>query len=220
MPITHVGHACLLLETEGARVLLDPGAFTHGFEELTGLDAVLVTHAHLDHYDAERLPLLLEANDGARLIAEPEVAAELKRVGLEAEPLHPGESTSVGDLAVSAVGGLHAVIHDDVPRIGNVGLLFSGEGEPTFFHPGDSYETAPAGVDVLGVPLSAPWAALRETVDFLRSVAPAVAFPIHDATLSTIGRGLYLRNLSALAPEGTQVRDLAGAGAVRLESFG
>jgi L-ascorbate metabolism protein UlaG (beta-lactamase superfamily) len=214
MRLTHIGHSCLLLEIAGVRVLIDPGAFTHGFEELTDLDAVLVTHAHLDHYDAERLPQLLEANDEARLVAEPEVAAELRRTGLDAAALHPGESTSVGPLTVSAVGGLHAVIHDDIARIGNVGIVFAAEGEPTFFHPGDSYETAPEGVDVLGVPLSAPWAALKETVDFVRAVAPRVAVPIHDGILNPTGRGVYLRNLGLLKPEQTELRDLAGAGAV------
>ena len=216
MRLTHIGHACLLLEVDGVRVLIDPGAFTHGFEELTGLDAVLVTHAHIDHYDTERLPTLLEANDGARLIAEPEVAVELNRVGLEATPLHPGESTAIGGLTVTATGGLHAVIHDDIPRIGNVGLVVTADGEPTFFHPGDSYESAPPGIDVLGVPLSAPWAALKETVEFVRAVAPRIAVPIHDGLLNPTGRGVYLRNLGLLGPERTEVRDLAGAGAAGL----
>jgi L-ascorbate metabolism protein UlaG (beta-lactamase superfamily) len=217
MLLTHIGHACLLLEVADVRVLLDPGAFTHGFEELTGLGAVLITHAHVDHYDAERLPALLDANDGARLIAEPEVAVELNKVGLEASPLHPGESSAIGGLTVSAVGGVHALIHEDIPRIGNVGMVFRADGEPTFFHPGDAYDTAPEGVDVLGVPLSAPWCALKETVEFVRAVAPRVAFPIHDATLSAIGRPLYLRNLGALAPDGMQLRDLAGAGPTALD---
>jgi len=74
MLVTHIGHACLLIEAAGVRVLLDPGSFSHGFEELSGLDAVMITHAHPDHYDAERLPALLEANEGARLIVEPEHA--------------------------------------------------------------------------------------------------------------------------------------------------
>jgi L-ascorbate metabolism protein UlaG (beta-lactamase superfamily) len=216
MFITHIGHSCLLIETGGARVLVDPGMFTRGFEELSGLDAVLITHAHLDHYDAERLPLVLEANDGAQLIAEPEVSAELKRIGLDVTPLHPGESAAVGELTVTAAGGVHALIHEDLPRIGNVGLLFAAEGEPTFFHPGDSYAAIPAGVDVLGVPLSAPWTALKETIAFVRAVAPKIAIPIHDGTLSAPGRAVYLRHLDSLSPESTELRDLAGAGPTAL----
>ena len=213
MRLTHLGHSCLLVEAGDARVLVDPGVFSHGFEELTGLDAIVVTHAHLDHYDAERLPVLLEANDGVRLVAEPEIAVELTRVGLEAVPLHPGDGLQVAGLTLSAVGGVHAMIHEDVPRIGNVGVLFTADGEPTLFHPGDAYEAVPDGVDVLGVPLAAPWAALKETVDFVRSVSPAVAVPIHDALLGTAGRGTFLRILGQLTGEKTELRDLAGSGA-------
>ena len=32
--ITHFGHACVLLETGTARLLLDPGVWSHGFEDL------------------------------------------------------------------------------------------------------------------------------------------------------------------------------------------
>lgn|SRR5690349_8045052 len=215
MFITHIGHSCVLVESAGARVLVDPGVFSHGFEELTGLDAIVVTHAHVDHYDAERLPALLDANDGVRLVAEPEVATELVRVGLDAAPLHPGESTTLGGLELTAVGGVHALIHEEIPRIGNIGVLLSGEGEPSFFHPGDSYETLPDGVDVLGVPLSAPWTALRETVEFVRGVAPRIAVPIHDGTLSAPGRTIYLRNLTNLTPD-VSLRDLSGAGRVEV----
>jgi L-ascorbate metabolism protein UlaG (beta-lactamase superfamily) len=116
----------------------------------------------------------------------------------------------VGDVAVTAVGSRHAVIHDDIPRIGNVGLVVQAPGVPTLLHPGDSYETTPSGIDVLAVPLNAPWSAFKETVDFVRAVAPATAFPIHDGLLNGVGRALYLRQLTALGH--TEVLDLAGAG--------
>lgn len=216
MRITHIGHACLLVETGGARVLLDPGTFATGWWELTDLDAILVTHAHPDHVDSERLPLLLEANPVARLVAEPELAAEMRKVGHDAAPLHPSETVDVAGVGVRAVGGDHAVIHEEIPRIGNVGFVLTGPGEPAFFHPGDCYDASPNDVDVLALPLSAPWAKFSETADFLRAVAPRVAVPIHDAVLSPAGREVYLRQTRALAPEGTDVRDLAGAGAVEL----
>ena len=214
MRLTHLGHACLLVETGGARILLDPGTFASGWEALTGLDAVLITHAHPDHVDQERLPQLLQRNVSARLLTEPELSAELAKAGVDAQPLHSGEAVDLGGVTVTGQGGRHAVIHADIPRIGNVGMLVRADGEPTLFHPGDAYEYAPEGVDVLAVPLNAPWCAFKETADFTRAVGPSVAVPIHDGLLNETGRGLYLRQLDALG--GAQVRDLRGAGGVEV----
>jgi L-ascorbate metabolism protein UlaG (beta-lactamase superfamily) len=203
--ITRIGHSCLLVETGGARVLVDPGNFTPGWEETSGLDAVFVTHQHADHLDRDRLPVLLGRNPGARLITEPGVAEQLAgTVERDAEALAAGASTTVGGVTVTGVGGRHAVIHEDIPRIGNVGLLVAADGEPTLFHPGDMIDTAPDGVDVLAVPLNAPWCAAKETATFLRAVGAPAALPIHDALLSPAGRATYLRVLGGLLPERTQ----------------
>jgi L-ascorbate metabolism protein UlaG (beta-lactamase superfamily) len=111
------------------------------------------------------------------------------------------------------VGGEHALIHDDIPRVGNVGLLIAGPGGPLMFHPGDSYSTVPEGVDVLLLPLTAPWSSIRETVAFARAVAAPEAVPIHDGGASPGGRAVYLRLVGSLV-DGVRLRDLAGAGAV------
>ena len=208
MRLTHVGHACVLVEVAGARLLIDPGTFAEGWEGLTGLDAVLMTHTHPDHCDRDRLPGLLAANPRAAVAAEPELAGELSTAGLPVRSMAAGEHLAVGDVNVSAVGGRHAIIHRDIPRVGNVGLLVQAPGEPTLLHPGDSYEATPSGVDVLAVPLNAPWSAFKETVEFVRTVGPRLAFPIHDGLLNERGRALYLRQLTALGQ--TDVRDLAG----------
>jgi L-ascorbate metabolism protein UlaG (beta-lactamase superfamily) len=216
MRITHLGHACLLVEIDGARLLIDPGTFSTGFEELTELDAVVITHQHADHVDVEKLPVLLEANDRALLLAEPETAADLTAAGIAAQPLHPGEEHEVCRVPLRVLGGQHAVIHPDVPRVGNVAVLLgtsrSQGGQGLLMHPGDAYDVTPEGVDVLALPLSAPWAKVSETVDFLRAVRPAVAVPVHDCLLQPGARGLYLGLCTRLAPEGTQVTDLAGQG--------
>jgi L-ascorbate metabolism protein UlaG (beta-lactamase superfamily) len=204
MQVTHFGHSCVLLDTGAARILFDPGSFSSGFEDVTGLDAVLVTHQHPDHLDRERLPRLLAENPDARLVVDPGTAEQLADVSHET--VTPGETVQVGGSRVQVLGGQHAVIHPDIPVIPNNAYLVDG----TVLHPGDSLTAVPPEpLDVLLLPTAAPWQKLSEAVGYLRQVAPRTAVPIHQGILAV--PGMYYGHFERLGPEKTTLKVLDAA---------
>ncbi|MGX7728034.1 MBL fold metallo-hydrolase [Rhodococcus sp. 2H158] len=206
MRLTHFGHSCLLVEHLGATILFDPGNFSHGFEGITGLDAILVTHQHPDHADPARLPALVEANPGAALYADPQTAAQL---GGGWKAVHPGDAFTVGDVHVRGTGGRHAVIHPELPVIDNTAyLLGDAENPARLLHPGDSLYIPNERVDVLALPAAAPWLKIWESVDYLRAVNPRVAVPIHQGIVAEQATGIFYGRYSEMAPEGTEFRVL------------
>lgn len=197
MRIIKFGHACLRLEQGASRVVLDPGVFTDR-EAVDGATAVLVTHEHPDHLDVDHLraadaPIwTIAAVAGQITEAAPDL---VERVTVVA----PGDQLDLG-LAVTVVGEQHAVIHRDLPRVDNSGYLVSGGGT-SLFHPGDALTGPGRPVDVLCVPVSAPWLKVSEAVDFARAVGAPRNLAIHDRVYSEAGLGIVDGHLGRLLGE-------------------
>lgn len=196
MELTHFGHSCLLAQFGVARLLFDPGTFSHGFEGITGLSAILITHQHPDHADPNRLPALVEANPGAALYADPQTAAQL---GGAWRPVHVGDEFSVGELSIRGAGGRHAVIHPEIPVIDNISFLIGDADHPVrLMHPGDALFVPDEPVEVLAAPAAAPWMKISEAVDYLRAVAPRHAVPIHQGIITPDARGIFYGRLAEM----------------------
>jgi L-ascorbate metabolism protein UlaG (beta-lactamase superfamily) len=206
MRITKFGHACVRLEHDGHVVVVDPGVFT-GVEALDGAGAVLITHEHPDHY----LPDHLRATD-VPVFTIDAVAARIREdapdVAERVTVVSPGEEFDAG-LPVRAVGELHAVIHPELPRFHTSGYVLTA-GEIGIYHPGDAL-TLPGGpVDLLCVPVSAPWMKASDGIDFAREVRAPRNLAIHDRVYSEAGLGIVDGHMNRFLPgEGLEYVRLA-----------
>lgn len=202
MRITKYGHSCLHIVDEQASILTDPGVFSGPFEQLTGLTAILLTHQHPDHVDPKRLAAVLATNPDARLYADPDTATALVGHDIEAIAVHTGDDLADLGTRVEAWVVDHAIIYGDLPGITNACYLVGDR----LFLPGDSFTLPGRDVDILAVPVSAPWMAVKEAIDYLHEVAPAVAVPIHEKVLANPAMVYGL--IDRLGPESTRWMDL------------
>lgn len=208
MKITHFGHACVLVEIERdggtVRLLFDPGAYSTDFEGVRDLDAVLITHEHPDHVDVARLAPLIAENPTAWLIVDPGSSKLLQDAGMGHKTVGKGDSITVAGVSIQVLAGDHAVIHPDLPCAHNNGYLVDGR----LLHPGDAFVLPPQPVDILLLPTGGPWMKVSEAIDYLRSVAPRTAIPIHQAGLAAVHEQLHQQLFRNLAPERCSIQVL------------
>jgi L-ascorbate metabolism protein UlaG (beta-lactamase superfamily) len=197
MTITKFGHCCLLLEINGKRILIDPGRFSDKQNELFDIDIVLITHEHADHYHSESVAAILKNNPEATVVTNTSVAALLQSLGVTAHVLEGRSEATVANIPLAAYDGEHVEIFENFGLVQNTGYLIAD----TFFFPGDAYTVPDKKVAVLALPVAGPWCKVSEAIRYGLAVGAQCAIPVHDATLSEIGRavtyGHFERELGA-----------------------
>jgi L-ascorbate metabolism protein UlaG (beta-lactamase superfamily) len=185
MRLTKFEHAGLLLEQDGQKLFVDPGSFTSPLTDTANAAAVVITHEHPDHWTPEQLNRVLDLSPDAVIFAPEGVAKAATDFAITV--VKPGDTVEAGPFTLRFFGGRHAVIHESIPVVDNVGVLVND----ALYYAGDSF-SIPEGVevDVLAAPAGAPWMKVAETMDYVLAVKPKRAFPTHEMVLSRAGKDM------------------------------
>ena len=195
MRLTKLGHSCVRLEKDGATLVIDPGRWSEAADALSGASAVLVTHEHPDHLDADAVRAALAGNPGLNLWANTSVAGQFRDFGARVHTVDHGNIFSAAGFDVHVYGHDHAQVYREIPIVINTGFAVDGE----VFHPGDSLTVPEDRVPTLLLPIAAPWLKAAEMIDYAREVAPQRAYAIHDAILNANGIDLMQQMMQVAA---------------------
>jgi L-ascorbate metabolism protein UlaG (beta-lactamase superfamily) len=186
MKLTKYGHACFTVQKDASSLIVDPGSWSTDLVVPDNVTAVVVTHEHPDHFDITQLRVIAAQNPDVVVYAPASVTSQIGEISTQT--VTPSETIEVGSFTLHFIGGTHATIHQDYhPPFENVGVIINS----TLYHPGDSLVVPTQPIDVLSLPITAPWEKVSESIDFLTAVKPRLAFPCHDAILSVEGISLY-----------------------------
>jgi L-ascorbate metabolism protein UlaG (beta-lactamase superfamily) len=235
--LTYLGHATVLIELDGVRLLTDPvlrrqvgplwrGAPRPHVAPLTDLDAILISHLHLDHYDPPSLRLL---GRDTPIVAPLGCARSLRWRGFtDVREMAPGDRLTIGAIEVVAVEARHrGNRHLLARRTPSLGYVVSGSRD--IYFAGDTAlfdgmsELWPERLDVALLPIAGLGPRVREhehlspahAVQAVRLLNPRVVVPIHWGTYHFPGTallrmgpdvhrrapGAFLREAEAIGPD-------------------
>ena len=105
MKITKFPQSCLLIETKGKKILIDPGNLKYKEEYLARwneADIILITHKHPDHCYVEVLEKL---NSNIKIYANSEVQKTYPN--LKINVVKQGDEIELGDIKIEVVHAIH-----------------------------------------------------------------------------------------------------------------
>lgn len=180
MNITKFGHCCLVLKSEAGTILTDPGTFTtEEIKSVQGIDIILITHEHADHFHIESIETVLRNNPKAVVVSNSAVAKLLAEKNIACTVVGDTQSATVAGQLIEGYGKDHAVIYGTMGLVENTGYFVAGK----FYFPGDSFYDPKRPIDVLALPTAGPWMKIGEAIDFAKKLKPRVAFPVHDGMI-------------------------------------
>ncbi len=205
MKVKKLGHCCLIIETKGLRIMTDPGApsYSGETENERNIAVVLITHEHADHLHIDSLKQILNNNPTAQVISNASVGKLLTEVGIVFQKLEDGESCEIEGVTIRGYGDEHAEIYGEFGQVQNTGYMID-----TLFYPGDAFCYPDQPVDILALPIIAPWMRIKDAIDYAIKIKPRIAFPVHDAIVKEFATFLYTIPGHFLPQDGIEFKKL------------
>lgn len=181
MIIKKIGHCCLLVKLDnGVTVLTDPGTYSTGQNDVTGVDLVLITHEHADHFHVESLAQVLAHNPNAQVITNSAVGKKLDEAKIAYTLLEGDKSLDLAGVLLEAHDCKH---FEEFGQVQNTGYFIGGK----LFYPGDAFCDPHKPVDILALPVAGPWCRIRDSIRYAILLAPKKVFPVHDGNQRQAG---------------------------------
>lgn len=197
-----VAHASLALTFGNEVIYVDPAE--NSFAGLPTATAIVITHAHPDHFNPDNLVKL--AGDVATLVVNEDVFGKLpEALKSRATALANGASGRAGSVPVDAVAAYNTTadrLQYHPQGVGN-GYVF-GFGDKRVYVAGDTEPTpemlALENIDIAFLPMNLPYTmSVEQAAEAVKGFAPKVVYPYHS-------RGSDLDAFKAAVGDASEVR--------------
>ena len=184
MNIFKYDHSCIVIEKNNTRLVIDPVEIKTKLPHLDFVKAIIVTHSHPDHFNAQVIDKIVKRNPGVVIFTTEDNMQNLPT----AIVVKHGEKRNIGEFIIEFFGANHAPIDGNRIPCQNIGFVVDN----MFVNPGDSFDIPPIpNPFVLAVPISGPWVKIIESMNYIRQLQPSKVLPVHDAILSDYGLPIH-----------------------------
>ncbi len=205
--LNYIGHATVLIDTLGVRILTDPlfaNRVAHlrrqappvDRDAISGIDLVLISHIHEDHM---HLPSLQSLDPPPRVLAPAGAVPILEYAGIQnVQELQAGESAEVRGVTIVGTKARHSEFRYPFgPSAEPMGFVIRGSKSVYFAGDTDLFDEMNGLEPNLDVALLPVWGwgptlsrghlNPRRAAEALRLLRPHMAIPIHWGSYSPIG---------------------------------
>ncbi len=182
MKITKYPQSCLLVETKGKKILIDPGTLKYKeeyFDAWNSVDIILITHKHIDHCNTE---ILEKINNNIKIYSTQEVQDANKTLNINI--IKENDIIELDDIKVEVVHAVHGyqpLLKGEKEIYENVGYIID-DGENRLYTTSDTicfkndYKA-----DILCVPVTGYGLTMSafEAALYAKEVGATLTIPIH-----------------------------------------